>query len=253
MNVFITGASSGIGGALATYYASHGAALGLFARRESELHRVASTLAPAEARIYAGDVRDADALAGAARDFLAHFGAPDIVIASAGVSRGTLTSHAEDLPAFRAVFDTNVFGIVATFQPFIEAMRENKRGALVGIASIAGFRGLPGSGAYSASKAAAIAYLESLRIELAESGVSVITICPGFIDTPMTERNPYRMPFLMSPEVAAHKIARAIERKKSFYVFPWQMRWVGRALKGVPRPIYDRLLAHRPHKPRIAD
>ena len=253
MNVFITGASSGIGGALATYYASHGASLGLFARRESELKRVASTLAPAEARTYAGDVRDAAALADAACDFLAHFGAPDVVIASAGVSRGTLTSHAEDLPAFRAVFDTNVFGMVATFQPFIDAMREKKRGALVGIASIAGFRGLPGSGAYSASNAAAIAYLESLRVELSKSGVAVVTICPGFIDTPMTEANPYRMPFLMSADVAAHKIARAIERRKSFYVFPWQMRWVGRALKGVPRPVYDRLLARRPHKPRIVD
>ena len=253
MNVFITGASSGIGSALATYYARHGAALGLFARRESELKRVASTLAPAEIRIYAGDVRDAAALADAARDFLAHFGAPDIVIASAGVSRGTLTAYAEDLPAFRAVFDTNVFGMVATFQPFIESMREKKRGALVGIASIAGFRGLPGAGAYSASKAAAIAYLESLRVELIETGIAVVTICPGFIDTAMTEKNPYRMPFLMSVDVAAHKIARAIERRKSFYVLPWQMRIVGRALKGVPRPIYDRLVARRPHKPRVTD
>ncbi|HEY2816434.1 MAG TPA: SDR family oxidoreductase [Casimicrobiaceae bacterium] len=253
MNVFITGASSGIGCGLATYYASHGASLGLFARRESELTKLAASLAPAEVRTYAGDVRDAPALAEAARDFVAQFGTPDVVIASAGVSRGTLTSFAEDLPAFRAVLDTNVFGMVATFQPFVEPMRHNKRGVLVGIASIAGFRGLPGSGAYSASKAAAIAYLESLRIELAESGVAVVTICPGFIDTPMTEKNPYRMPFLMSVDAAAHKIARAIERRKSFYVFPWQMRWVGRALKGVPRPVYDRLLARRPHKPRVPD
>jgi len=253
MNVFITGASSGIGCGLATYYASHGASLGLFARRESELKKVALSLAPAEVRTYAGDVRDAPALAVAARDFMAEFGAPDVVIASAGVSRGTLTAFAEDLPAFRTVLDTNVFGMVATFQPFVESMRKERRGALVGIASIAGFRGLPGAGAYSASKAAAIAYLESLRIELAESGVAVVTICPGFIDTPMTENNPYRMPFLMSVDAAAHRIARAVERKKSFYVFPWQMRWVGRALKGVPRPVYDRLLARRPHKPRVPD
>jgi len=222
MNVFITGASSGIGGALATYCASHGAALGLFARRESELHRIASALAPAEARIYAGDVRDADALASAARDFLAHFGAPDVVIASAGVSRGTLTSHAEDLPAFRAVFDTNVFGMVATFQPFIDAMREHKRGALVGIASIAGFRGLPGSGAYSASKAAAIAYLESLRIELAESGVAVVTICPGFIDTPMSRKVDEPKPFLMDADKAARIIVRKVAVGARTIVVPWQ-------------------------------
>src|SRR5438067_299207 len=250
MNVFITGASSGIGGALATYYASHGAALGLFARRESELHRIASALAPAEARIYAGDVRDADALASAARDFLAHFGAPDVVIASAGVSRGTLTSHAEDLPAFRAVFDTNVFGMVATFQPFIDAMREHKRGALVGIASIAGFRGLPGSGAYAASKAAAITYLESLRVELRDTGVAVVTICPGYISTPMTARNPYPMPFMLSAKEAARRIVRAIGRRQRFYVLPWPMAIVGCVLRMLPRPLYDALFAHAPRKPR---
>ncbi|HEY3178254.1 MAG TPA: SDR family oxidoreductase [Casimicrobiaceae bacterium] len=253
MNVFLTGASSGIGAALATWYAARGATLGLFARREAELKRIATTLAPAEVCTYAGDVRDAASLAAAAVDFIARFGVPDVVIASAGVSRGTLTSYAEDLPAFRAVFDTNVLGMVATFQPFVEPMREKRRGVLVGIASIAGFRGLPGAGAYSASKAAAIAYLESLRVELSDSGVAVVTICPGFVDTPMTEDNPYRMPFLMPADVAARRIARAIERKKRFYVLPWQMGLVGRALKIVPRPLYDRLLAHRPHKPRTTD
>jgi NAD(P)-dependent dehydrogenase (short-subunit alcohol dehydrogenase family) len=131
----------------------------------------------------------------AAADFIARFGVPDIVIASAGISHGTLTDKAEDLPVFRAVFDTNVLGMVHAFHPFVRGDARSRRGALVGIASVAGFRGLPGSGAYSASKAAAITYLESLRLELADSGVAVITICPGFIATPMTERNPYRMPF----------------------------------------------------------
>ncbi|HYT97209.1 MAG TPA: SDR family oxidoreductase, partial [Casimicrobiaceae bacterium] len=238
MNVFLTGSSSGIGAALATLYAARGATLGLFARREAELERIAAALAPAEVLTYAGDVREAAALSAAAGDFSARVGVPDVVIASAGVSRGTLTSHAEDLPAFRAVFDTNVLGMVATFQPFVEPMREKKIGVLVGIASIAGFRGLPGAGAYSASKAAAIAYLESLRVELADSGIAVVTICPGFIDTPMTDGNPYRMPFLMPADVAARKIARAILRKKRFYVLPWQMSLVGRALKIVPRPLY---------------
>jgi len=253
MNVFVTGASSGIGAALARVYASRGAALGLFERRDAELKRIAAALAPAQVCTHAGDVRDPASLQNAARDFIARFGAPDVVIASAGVSRGTLTSHAEDLPAFRAVLDTNVFGMVATFQPFVDPMREKKRGALVGIASISGFRGLPGAGAYSASKAAAIAYLESLRVELADSGIDVVTICPGFIATPMTEDNPYRMPFLMPVDVAAKKIVRAIERRKRFYVLPWQMSVAGRALKLVPRPLYDRLVAHRPHKPRTTD
>jgi short-subunit dehydrogenase len=253
MNVFLTGASSGIGAALATFYAARGATLGLFARRKTELERIAATLAPAEVCTYAGDVREAAALSAAAADFIARVGVPDVVIAGAGVSRGTLTSHAEDLPAFRAVFDTNVLGMVATFQPFVGPMREKKRGVLAGIASIAGFRGLPGAGAYSASKAAAIAYLESLRVELAASGIAVVTICPGFIATPMTDGNPYRMPFLMPADVAARKIAQAIERKKRFYVLPWQMGLVGRALKIVPRPLYDRLVANRPHKPRTTD
>ena len=250
MNVFITGASSGIGEALATVYAARGATLGLFARRDTELARVQAALAPASVYTYAGDVRDEAALAAAARDFIARTGVPDVVIASAGVSRGTLTSHAEDLPVFRAIFETNVFGMVATFQPFIATMREAQRGVLAGIASIAGFRGLPGAGAYSASKAAAIAYLESLRVELRGSGVAVVTICPGFIATPMTAENPYRMPFLMAADVAARKIATAIDGRKKFYVLPWQMGVLGRLLKTSPRSLYDRAVANRPHKPR---
>jgi short-subunit dehydrogenase len=250
MKVFLTGASSGIGAALAAFYASQGATLGLFARREAELRRIAASLASASVATYAGDVRDAPALAVAARDFIARFGTPDAVIASAGISHGTLTAQVEDLPVFQAVFDTNVLGMVATFQPFVGPMQAARSGTLVGIASIAGFRGLPGAGAYSASKAAAIAYLESLRIELHGSGVAVVTVCPGFIATPMTAANPYRMPFLMQPDVAARKIAGAIARRRRFYVLPWQMAWVGRLMKLTPRPLYDRALANRPHKPR---
>ena len=253
MKVFLTGASSGIGAALAAQYAAAGGTLGLYARRAAELDRLATTLSPATVATYAGDVRDHDALARAAGDFVARFGSPDVVIANAGVSRGTLTSHREDLPAFQAVFDTNVIGMVATFQPFIAPMRAARRGVLVGIASVAGFRGLPGAGAYSGSKAAAIAYLESLRIELRGSGVAVVTICPGFIATPMTADNPYKMPFLLAPDKAARLMARAIARRRRFYVLPWQMAWLGRVLRCVPRPLYDRVLAGRKRKPRHFD
>jgi short-subunit dehydrogenase len=131
-------------------------------------------------------------------------------------------------------------------------MTAARRGTLVGIASVAGFRGLPGAGAYSASKAAAISYLESLRVELAGSGVQVITVCPGFIATPMTANNPYRMPFLLPADKAARLIARAISRGRRFYVVPWQMAWLGRALRVLPRPVYDRVLAKRPRKPRAS-
>ena len=253
MKVFLTGASSGIGEALARHYAGAGATLGLFARRETELARLASMLAPATVVTYPGDVRDAAALARAAADFIARFGAPDIVIANAGVSRGTLTDEADDLPAFRTVFDTNVLGIVHTFSPFMAALRGARAGTLVGIASVAGFRGLPGAGAYSASKAAAITYLESLRVELFGSGVAVVTICPGFIATPMTADNPYKMPFLLAPDKAARLMARAIARRRRFYVLPWPMAWLARVLRWVPRSLYDRVLAGRKRKPRLVD
>jgi short-subunit dehydrogenase len=250
VKVFVTGASSGIGEALARHYAGNGATLGLFARRRDELDRIAAALAPAAVATYAGDVRDAAALARAGADFIARFGVPDIVIGNAGISRGVLTSEAGDMPVFREVFDTNVLGLVQTFQPFVAAMAEARSGALVGVASVAGFRGLPGSGAYSASKAAAITYLESLRVEYRGSGVAVVTICPGFIATPMTARNPYRMPFLLAPDKAARLIARAIERKRRFYVLPWQMAWVGRLLRVMPRPLYEFAFARAGRKPR---
>ncbi|MEO8486045.1 MAG: SDR family oxidoreductase [Betaproteobacteria bacterium] len=250
LRVFLTGASSGLGEALAAHYAKRGATLGLVARRGAELERVARHLAPATVATYAADVRDADAMAAAGRDFIAKHGMPDLVIANAGVSRGTLADHAEDLAAFRAVFDTNVAGIVHTFHPFLAPMRAARHGTLVGIASVAGFRGLPGAGAYSASKAAAITLLESLRVELRGSGVSVVTIAPGYVATPMTARNPYRMPFLMAPDRAAASIARAIRRRKRFVVLPWPMAIVGRLLRMLPRSVYDRAFAKAPRKPR---
>ncbi len=253
MRVFLTGATSGIGEALAHHYAATGATLGLFARRSEELDRVAAALRPATVITYAGDVRDAQVLAAAGADFCGRFGVPDIVIANAGVSRGTLTEVPEDLPAFRIVFDTNVMGMVNTFAPFVALMRHERRGILAGVASIAGFRGLPGAAAYSASKAAAISCLESLRVELRGSGVAVVTLCPGFVATPMTARNPYRMPFIMQPERAAQLMARAIARRRRFYTLPWQVAWLGRLLRVLPRPLYDRVLAGRKRKPRHVD
>jgi short-subunit dehydrogenase len=252
VNVFLTGASSGIGEALAAFYAGNGAVLGLYARRPAPPAGLAAMLHADRHAWYAGDVRDAAALGAAAQDFVARFGLPDIVIANAGISIGTLTEHAADLAPFRAVLETNVLGIVHTFQPFVAGMRAARRGKLVGIASVAGFRGVAGAGAYSASKAAAISYLEALRVELIGSGVDVITICPGFIATPMTVNNPYRMPFLLAPDKAARLIARAIARGRRFYVLPWQMAWLGRVLRLMPRPVYDRLFAKRLRKPRAS-
>ena len=253
MNVFITGASSGIGAALARLYAGQGATLGLFARRGDALSVVAAALAPATCAIYPGDVRDADALHRAGADFIRRFGVPDIVIGNAGISVGTLTQHGEDAAVFRAVIDTNVTGLMHTFAPFLQAMLEARRGRLVGIASIAGFRGLPGAGAYSASKAGAIAYLESLRVEMSGTGVNVITLCPGYIETAMTAKNPYRMPFILPVDRAANLMVRAIAHRRRFYVLPWQMALVGRLLRILPRPLYEAAFARAKRKPRARD
>jgi short-subunit dehydrogenase len=173
-----------------------------------------------------------------------------VVIANAGISAGTLTEHAADIATFDEVFGVNVLGMVRTFQPFLGCMRECRSGSLAGIASVAGYRGLPGAAAYSASKAAAIAYLESLRVETRGCGIRVSTICPGYIDTPMTQKNSYPMPFLLSADEAAEKIIAIIRRGRSFAVIPWQMAIVARCLRVMPDWIYDRLFARAPRKSR---
>jgi NAD(P)-dependent dehydrogenase (short-subunit alcohol dehydrogenase family) len=254
LKVFITGASSGIGEALAVYYAEQGAALGLVARRSEFIEALNFRLGGRHA-CYALDVSDAPALHAAATDFIARFGAPDIIIANAGVSAGTLTEFEEDLDVFRRVMDTNVFGMAATFAPFIPAMKaaggdSGKMQRLVGIASVAGIRGLPGAEAYSASKAAAIAYLESLRLEMRPYGIKVVTIAPGYIETPMTALNPYKMPFLLPVDRAASRFAAAIARGTSYVVIPWQMGVVAKILRALPNWLYDRLFTSAPRKPR---
>jgi hypothetical protein len=247
--VVITGASSGIGRALAAEYARRGATLGLIARRAELLRELASDL-KVQTALYALDVRDATGLARSADDFRTRFGSPDVVIANAGVSAGTSTERSEDRAVFQEILDVNVMGMMNTFQAFLPGMRAAGSGILVGIASVAGFRGIPGSGAYSASKAAAIAYLESLRVEIRGSGVSVVTISPGYIATPMTDHNPYPMPFIIPANVAARRMADAIARRKRHVVVPWQMGIVGGLLKVLPRTLYDRLFALAPRKPR---
>ena len=250
MRVVITGASSGIGLALARHYLERGASVAVCARRGELLQTLAAEF-PDKVFCYALDVRDAAAIRVAAADFVARAGVPDIVIANAGVSRGTLTEYAEDIEAFQQVMDVNVLGMAKTFQPFIAPMRAAQRGKLVGIASVAGFRGLPGSEAYSASKAAAISYLESLRVELRDSGIKVVTICPGYIRTPMTDVNDFNMPFLLDADDAARRIARVIGRGTTFAVIPWQMNVVGWLLRRLPNWLYDRLFNKAPRKPRI--
>lgn len=262
MKVFITGASSGIGEALAHAYAkryqNENAIIGLAARRSEHLQALRQTLEAhynIKCAIYTLDVRDAAALSAAADDYIQQFGAPNIVIGSAGVSSGTLTENADDTHAFQAIMDINVTGLVNTFQPFINAMclaaKNGHIAQLVGIASVAGIRGLPGAGAYSASKAAAIAYLESLRVEMLHHNIAVTTIAPGYIRTPMTDINTYSMPFLMDADIAAAKFVNAIENKRRFIVIPWQMGWVARLMRLIPPVLWDFMAKNAPHKPRV--
>ena len=249
LRVWITGASSGLGAALARHYDAQGATLGLVARREAPMRALAAQL-KSSPFIYPLDVTDSPALAAASRAFMAQVGVPHVVIANAGISVGTLTEEVDDLAAFARVFAVNVQGVVNTFHPFVEPMRERRNGRLVGIGSMAGVRGLPGAGAYSASKAAVATYMESLRIELRGSGVKVVTIAPGFIATPMTAVNEYAMPFMLPVDVAAQRIARVIERGSSYTVVPWQMGVVGKLMRMLPDGVYDRLAAGAKRKPR---
>ncbi|QJR13152.1 3-phenylpropionate-dihydrodiol/cinnamic acid-dihydrodiol dehydrogenase [Usitatibacter rugosus] len=249
MKVFLTGASSGIGEALARFYAAQGATLGLLARREEQLRTLQGTLGvPVE--IYPADVTDLKAVKAAAESFIAKHGVPDIVIGNAGVSHGTLTEFEDDVDVFRQIMDINVNGLVNTFHPFIAPMRGQRAGSLVGVASVAGFRGIPGASAYSASKAAAIRYCESLRVELRGTGVQVTTICPGYIATPMTEKNPYPMPFLIPADDFARRFGRAVAARKSLAVIPWQMAIVARLLTVLPNFLYDAAFAKAGRKPR---
>lgn len=252
--VFITGASSGIGAALAAEYAARGATLGLVARRGELLEQLAASLPNAHLhKVYALDVLDHAALAAAAQDFIATQGGADVVIANAGISHGTLTEFAADLPVFDTILATNVSATVATFAPFIATMKAQPGPCrLVGIGSVAGIRGLPGAGAYSASKAAVLSYCESLRLELKRDGIKVVTIAPGYIDTPMTRHNKYPMPFLMPAPRFAAKAFDAIERGASYTVIPWQMGVIAKLLRALPNAVYDFAFSRAPHKARKA-
>ena len=251
---FITGASSGIGQALAARYAQAGWRLALVARRTAEVQAWAQAQGlPAErVGIYRADVADVDSIVAAGQACIEAQGLPDVVIASAGISVGMDTAERKDLDVLRDVLATNNIGLAATFHPFVRRMRQRGSGSLVGVASVAAIRGLPGHGAYCASKAAVVAYCESLRGELRGAGVQVVTLLPGYIATPLTARNPYKMPFLMPADRFADQAFRAITAGTRYRVIPWQMGVVAKLLRLLPNPLFDRLFASRGRKPRRA-
>ena len=250
--VFITGASSGIGQALATVYAQAGWRLALVARRAEALQDWARSqgLGAERVRVYAADVQQVDSIVSAGEQCLADWGCPDVVIANAGISVGMDTTVRADLEVMRDTFATNNIGLAATFHPFVAAMQARGSGRLVGIASVAAIRGLPGHGAYCASKAGVVAYCESLRGECRPHGVQVVTLLPGYIATPLTAGNSYSMPFLMQPDDFARQAKAAIDAGSSYRVIPWQMGVMAKVLRLLPNPVLDRVLQGRGRKKR---
>lgn len=249
---FITGASSGIGQALAARYAQAGWRLALVARRTADMQAWADAqgLGTERCRVYGADVAEVDSIVAAGQACIAAQGLPDVVIANAGISVGMDTAEREDLDVMARTLALNNTGLAATFHPFVAGMVARGSGSLVGIASVAAIRGLPGHGAYCASKAGVVAYCESLRGELRASGVKVVTLLPGYVDTPLTRQNRYGMPFLLSPEAFADRAFAAITAQISYRVIPWQMGVVAKLLRLLPNPWFDRLLAGRPRKHR---
>ncbi len=250
--VIITGASSGIGQALAARYAAAGWRLGLVARRVAELQAwaLARGLGADRCVVYGADVAVTDSIVQAGKDCIERQGLPDVVIACAGVSIGMDTAERADLEVMREMFALNNVGLAATFHPFVRGMRERGSGTLVGVASVSAIRGLPGHGAYCASKAGVVAYCESLRVECRGAGVRVVTLVPGYVATPLTASNPYRMPFMIQPEVFAERAFRAIQGGRSYVVIPWQMGLVAKLLRLLPNALFDRLMSRRGRKPR---
>ncbi len=254
--VFITGASSGLGQAMALRFHQAGYRLALVARRTAEVEKWASANGISAERyaVYSADVADTNSIVAAGAACIASQGLPDVVIANAGISVGIDTAVRGDIDVLAQTFATNNIGLAATFHPFIAGMEARKTGRLVGIASVAGIRGLPGHGAYCASKAAVIAYCESLRGDMraatGKDGVKVVTIAPGYIDTPLTHENRYSMPFIMQADAFAERAFATITAGTSYRVIPWQMGLVAKLLRVLPNWLFDEASSGRPRKKR---
>ena len=246
----ITGACGGLGQSLARQLLGSGAQVALVGLNHDTL-KALQTLAPERCRIYTPDVSNAQAIQAMAADCLQHWGAPDLVIANAGVAGGFETSDPADLAVMRRMLEINLLGVVTTFQPFLQAMLDSQRpAALVGVASVAGWRGMPGNGAYCASKAGLIAYLQSLRAELRPSQLTVHTISPGYLRTALTAGNTFAMPGLLEPDEAARDLLRGVAQGREHIVLPRRIGWLSQALSLLPARWHDRILLGQPRKPR---
>jgi len=241
--IFLTGASSGIGEGLALALAKKGAILGLVARREELLRELAEKCDKegGVARSFPADVTDSLSVQQAFQEFIHEFSTIDVMIANAGIGGNDESTRNYDPPSVRKVIDVNLMGAVHAVHAVLPTMLEQKHGQMVAISSLAGFRGLPGSAAYSASKAALTTFFESVRLDVRDKGIAVTIIQPGFIRTPLTESRANKMPFLMELDDAIPHFIKAIEKRKSFAAFPWQLATIVRAGKFMPAWMYDRI------------
>jgi short-subunit dehydrogenase len=248
-NILITGASSGIGAALAEIYAASGVALYLGGRDEARLSDLAGRCetAGASCQTAAIDVTDSAAMKAWVEASDAQ-GPLDLVIANAGISAGT--GFAGESPEqTRRIMETNVDGAFNTVLPVLPAMVKRKRGQVAVMSSLASFRGFPGAPAYCASKATLRLWGEGQRVWLRQHSVKLSVICPGFVRTPMSDNNPYPMPFLMDAERSARIIKRGLARNKARIAFPWQTYWLAQLVTMLPLALTDALLAKTPSKP----
>jgi short-subunit dehydrogenase len=242
-HILITGASSGIGSALAEEMASRGMSVGLVARREPELQALCEKIKSAggQAAWATGDVADLESILQAVNQLEAKLGPVEILVANAGISGRSLTEN-PDLQRIRQVMEVNYFGAIHSAKAVLPGMLQRKRGHLVVVSSVAGFRGLPKSAAYSSSKAAITNYWESQRLELAKHGIACTSINPGYIRTPLTDKNKHPMPFLISAETAATTMADGIMSRRKVLTFPWRMRFVMGWIRLLPVWLYDRIM-----------
>ena len=238
--VFLTGASSGIGEALAFEMAERGAIVGMLARREDFLKQIAEKIEQngGMARYFAADVTDAKAVAEATKTLRNEFGKIDILIANAGIGGNNEETRSLNAEAVAKVININLLGAVNAVAAVLPQMLENKSGQLVAISSLAGFRGLPKSAAYSASKAGMTTFFESVRLDVQHKGVDVTIIQPGFIKTPLTSGRGAKMPFLMELDDSIPHFLKAIEKRKKFAAFPWQLATFVRAARFFPTLVF---------------
>jgi short-subunit dehydrogenase len=238
---FLTGASSGFGAALAPLIAREGHAIALIARRKNEIEQLAGQIKSSGGNAIAisCDVGDRNAVQEAVRECEKEMGPITRLIANAGIGEGT-PAKGFSAEVVEQIMRVNYLGMVYCIEATLPGMLERGKGQLVGISSLAGYRGLPGMGGYCASKAAMISMLESLRIELREQNIAVTIICPGFVKTAMTEKNPKPMPFLMELDDAARIMHQAMVRKKTRITFPWQLAAIVKVARCVPDSLYDR-------------